>query len=266
MFNMINMDIRRMLRSRSTYIVIGFLLIAVILTGATFYSVSNQEILDAAGRAGMILSKDGRAMDLSGTTFLDFVSGTVLSGGIYAVALGIYAVLFTGADFSSGAVKNILTGQNSRWKYWASRMLSLSLYNLVCLAVLCSFAAVLTQVLQLGVTPSPAAEILRYFFVVWLIHVALTAMMQLVVYLTRSQGFGIAVSILVLGGVVSVLLQQVFHLFQMDFQKISLMLSLAYGTGQIVGSEFTRLLGLTGGWLLLYAGCGLFTLYRKDVA
>ena len=108
MFNMLCMDLRRLFRSRSFYIILGataaLILLVVLLTAV----VSDPETLDDMHASGAEIEEIDRRIseEIRSMTQLDLTHETLGSGFLLVIA-GIGMTLFAGGDFSSGYIKNI---------------------------------------------------------------------------------------------------------------------------------------------------------------
>ena len=125
MFNLLCMDLRRLVRTRSFYIVpavtAGFLLLMILMVSA----VSNPETLDAMQSSGMVVVEgDDHQMgeEIRNMSQLEFVHECLGSGFLLMMAC-IGMTLFTNGDFSSGYVKNICFARPRRREYVLSKVL-----------------------------------------------------------------------------------------------------------------------------------------------
>ena len=108
MFNLLEMDVRRLFRSRSFYIVLA--VTAALILGLVLLvdTVTDQRVLDAMESQGAEITESDREMraELEGMSRLDFVH-ECLGSGFLLLLTGVGMTLFVHADFFSGYIKNI---------------------------------------------------------------------------------------------------------------------------------------------------------------
>ena len=132
MFNLLRMDLRRLFKTRSFYIILGvtagLILMVVLLTAV----VSDPETLDYVDvHGGEIDDIDLRmSEEIRNMTQLD-LAYEVLGGGFLLVIAGIGVTLFVSGDFTSGFVKNICCAQPRRVHYVLSKALAAGVYSAV---------------------------------------------------------------------------------------------------------------------------------------
>ena len=130
MFDLLRMDLRRLFRTRSFYIILGAmaaLLLAVALLAAI---VSDQKTLDAIQSQGAEITLTDRqeAVRIRDMTQLEFLDECIGSGSLMVLA-GLGVTLFVNADLSSGYIKNICFARPRRWEYVLSKILLAGVYS-----------------------------------------------------------------------------------------------------------------------------------------
>ena len=215
MFNLLRMDLRRLVRTRSFYIVLAvtaeFLLLMILMVAA----VSDPEKMDALTSSGVVVV-GGDSQDLEeellGMTQLDFVHNC-LGSGLLLMVTCIGMALFTNSDFSSGYVKNICFARPRRRDYVLSKVLVGGAYSgmLVIAGVLISLVCPILFGLRLET--SPITLILQYAFWMWLPNWAFGLMGLALVLLTRSSTLGIILAVVSGGGLTAVLVQNLCQTF-----------------------------------------------------
>lgn len=266
MFNLLRMDLRRLFKTRSFYIVLAVTAGLLVLMIATISAVSDQEKLDALQDTGMVVtsgSSEDLQEQLRGMTRLDFVYECLGSGFLLVLAC-IGVTLFVNGDFSSGYIKNICFARPRRWEYILSKVLVGGVYSgaVTVLGVLVSLACPIP--IGLHLTASPMAGILQYTFWLWLPNWAFSLLGLALVLLTRSSTLGIAMGILAGSGFVAVLVQNLCQKFGWhDFSQYMLGMVASYQCVPAPGTQqMIMILACTAGWGLAYA-LGSFVLMEK---
>ena len=269
MFNLLRMDLRRLVRTRSFYIVLavtaGFLLLMILMVAA----VTNPETLDAMQSSGMVVVEgDDRQMgeEIRSMSQLEFTY-ECLGSGILLMMICIGMTLFVNGDFSSGYVKNICFARPRRWEYVTSKVLLAGVYSVVLVIVGILVSLVGPALFGLHLAASPIARILQYTFWMWLPHWAFGLLGLGLVLLTRSSTLGIIMAILSGGGVVAVLVQNLCQRFGWpDLAQYMLSMVAGYQCVPMLGAEqMVMILACTVGWGLLYAAGSLIAMEKRDI-
>lgn len=141
MLNMIKMDLYRMLKTKSAYVIMMIMVLIIALTswlevkqeeiGEDDYAVemtSEDETLNF-GMSVSIAAEPGENV----TVFDMFYANS--QAKFLALFLVIFAVIFSTADIGSGYIKNIGGQVRGRWKLMCSKAFALFVYTVVFLAV-----------------------------------------------------------------------------------------------------------------------------------
>ena len=269
MFNLLRMDLRRLVRTRSFYIVLavtaGFLLLMILMVSA----VSNPETLDAMQSSGMVVVEgDDHQMgeEIRSMSRLEFVHECLGSGFLLMITC-IGMTLFVNGDFSSGYVKNICFARPRRREYVLSKVLVAGMYSGVLVIVGILVSLVGPALFGLHLAASPIARILQYTFWMWLPNWAFGMLGLVLVLLTRSSTLGIIMAILSGGGVVAVLLQSLCQRFGWpDLAQYMLSMVASYQCVPMLGTEqMVMILACAAGWGLVYAAGSLIAMEKRDI-
>ena len=269
MFNVLRMDLRRLIRTRSFYIVLavtaGFLLLMILMVAA----VSDPEKLDAMQSSGMVvvegddhqMGEEIRSMSQLGFTY------ECLGSGFLLMMTCIGMTLFVNGDLSSGYVKNICYARPRRREYVLSKVLMAGVYSGILVAAAILTTAVCPVLFGLRLGSSPIARILQYAFWLWLPHWAFGLMGLGLVLLTRGSTLGIILSILSGGGVVAVLLQSLCQRFGWpDLAQYMLSMVASYQCVPMLGRpQMVMILACTAGWGLVYTAGSLIAMEERDI-
>ena len=209
MFNCIKMDLYRMFRMKSFYV------IGIILAAATFFTTS-MSVLDynmmkeEAGQNSQVYeqetSSDEEPVNLGMDVTIPTRPGEMvtvydqvyanLHGKFIALFMVIFAVLFSASDLSSGYIKNIGGQMKNRGNLILSKAVALFVYTvLTMLFYLCIQTvaqAVCFHELQLG----SLRDLAVYSAIQILLHYVLLLICMAITIITRSKVFSMAFAVL----------------------------------------------------------------------
>ena len=209
MFNCIKMDLYRMFRMKSFYV------IGIILAAATFFTTS-MSVLDynmmkeEAGQNSQVYeqetSSDEEPVNLGMDVTIPTRPGEMvtvydqvyanLHGKFIALFMVIFAVLFSSSDLSSGYIKNIGGQMKNRGNLILSKAVALFIYTvLTMLFYLCIQTvaqAVCFHELQLG----SLRDLAVYSAIQILLHYVLLLICMAITIITRSKVFSMAFAVL----------------------------------------------------------------------
>ena len=183
MLNLIKMDLYRMFRTKSLYVI--WIVLAVALLFTTILCKTDYEILNEADavqqeqvaeltteniNVGMMVTLPTEPGEK--VTVFDIFFGNS-QGKFYALFLVIFAVLFSTADISSGYIKNIGGQVQSRGALVISRAIALAVFTIMTLAGVFVFQAVANGIIFGYLEWGDARAILLYFATEVVLHYAL---------------------------------------------------------------------------------------------
>lgn len=207
MFNLIKMDMHRLLHSKATWIIICFVI------GLAVFSVTmtNSDI-ELMKEDPSIAEEtiDGRQVGIYVESDPQWIEGDIESGSIISVEMRsqllailcvIFAALFTNADYKNGYIKNIAGQFPRREQLIASKFIVIAFQVFFMVAVFAAVIAVSGFVLWgerfcIG----SVAEILKYLGVQYLLHLGMAAFIMLLCILTYSAAFSMTGGILLCSG------------------------------------------------------------------
>lgn len=209
MLNCIKMDLYRMFRMKS-FFVIGFaLLIGVFFT--TFMSVQDynmmkeeleknpqgyeQEITsdEEPVNLGMDVTLPTRAGDL--VTVYDQIYAN-LHGKFIALFMVIFAVLFSTSDLSSGYIKNIGGQMKNRGNLILSKAVALLIYTVMTMLFYLIVQIVAQAVCFRNPNMGPLKEVMIYTTIQTLLHYTLLLICMAITIITRSKVFSMTFAVL----------------------------------------------------------------------
>lgn len=269
MFNLLRMDLRRLFKTRSFYVVLAVTAALLVMTVAMVSAVIDQAKLDALKSTGIVVT-GGDSEDvmklLRGMNRLDFLHECLGNGFLLALACtGV--TLFVNGDFSSGCVKNICFARPRRWEYVLSKIFVAGFYSAI-ITILGVLVSLVCPVLTgLRLEPSSFAEIMQYTFWMWLPTWAFSLLGLALVLLTRSSTLGVIVAVAAGGGLTAALLQGLCQGFGWPdlAQHLLNMVVRAQCAPMPDGSRIAMILGCSLGWGALYAAGSFAAMEKRDI-
>lgn len=268
MLNLLRMDLHRLKKSKSTYIVLGILLATI----ATIYFLFFLMILPSgqaiAVKLGMMtLPEIGEAKQIfMDVDILLMFKESCMDGGFYSLCISVLFAVFVCADFKNGFIKNIMSVHVNRWNYIGSKMLSFGIVNFIYLVVLLLFT-ILMNVLIGGVIPASSfSSLLFYLIQAWVLTMAVLGLTLMVCMLTLNITAGILTAVFISSGVIVTMLWAILGLFGANgWLNYSLYMSLS--NAKSVYQSPADLSGLISGvcFLVLYTVISGAALKKKDI-
>lgn len=216
MFSMVKMDLYRMVRMKSMYVIMFILAImTVVSTWALHEEAAMYDDGTQATEQSMEMDTDTEEViigievgldseDMTDITLLDTASAH-MSGMVIALLCSIFVVLFCSADFTSGYIKNYAGQTRSRTQLIASKAIVLGIYS-VGIFLWYLLVQVLANEIFIGyVHMGDAKAFFSYVAIQLVLHIALSLLWLMVVLLTKSRVIGMMVAVCVCGGIFSLI-------------------------------------------------------------
>lgn len=203
MFNMIKMDVYRMFRTRSFYVIGIIFMVMIVATSAVVKVMSEdenmsqimeqaQDVGDSSTNIGMSVSitpnEDGKVSivdDLYGNT----------SGKLLALFLVIFTVLYASADYTSGYIKNIAGQVKSRVMMVASKAVCLLLYTILFFGGYVVVQIVSDRLILGYFNLGKAGELFSYLGIELLLHYALVLLVMSLTIIIRNNLISMIISV-----------------------------------------------------------------------
>ena len=268
MFNMLRMDLRRLFKSRSFYIILGVTAVLLIMVTVMAYTIADPEMMDAMEAQGAEITESDRIMSeyIQNMSQLDLMHET-LGSGFLLVMTGIGMTLFVNGDFSSGFIKNICCINPRRRDYVLSKVALAGIYSGI-ITVLSVLLMLLSPVLiHMYPVPDSISQILRYVLWMWLPHWAFALMAVALVLLTRSTTLGIILSLVAGGGLTAALVGMLGRLLRWPPFEQYFLAAVVKGlyTPQSGITQTGVILACTMAWAVLYGVGGLLSMEKRDI-
>lgn len=207
MFNLIKMDIYRLLHSKSTWIMICFVI------GLAVFSVTmtNSDIeFMKDDPAAVTETMEERPVGIYVEAQPEWVNGTIEIGSVVSVEMRsqllailcvIFAAIFTNADYKNGYIKNIAGQFPRREQLVASKFIVIAFQVLV-MVIVFTISIVVSGYVMWGSDfyLGSVTELFQYLGVQYLLHLGIAAVMMLLCILTYSTAFSMTSGILLCSG------------------------------------------------------------------
>lgn len=207
MFNLIKMDIYRLLHSKSTWIMICFVI------GLAVFSVTmtNSDIeFMKDDPAAVTETMEERPVGIYVEAQPEWVNGTIEIGSVVSVEMRsqllailcvIFAAIFTNADYKNGYIKNIAGQFPRREQLVASKFIVIAFQVLV-MVIVFTISIVVSGYVMWGSDfyLGSVTELFQYLGVQYLLHLGIAAVMMLLCTLTYSTAFSMTSGILLCSG------------------------------------------------------------------
>jgi len=228
MFNLIKMDLYRMLHTGSTWILIA--IIGLFAIFSFYMGVVDQRLMEETGETDqnlVIKGEDEEGMqfgimvntpyheDGSEAAYLEYVCAD-LQSGILLVFISIFAVVYVNAEEKSKFAKNIAGQFPNRFWMYLSKNIAVALFVLIAMAVY-MVMQMFGFLIWRGGAPfgiALAGQALRYGVIQWLLMSAFAAGLILITALIKSTAIGITVGIMASCGFSQIFIGFYYKLFQ----------------------------------------------------
>lgn len=268
MLNMLRMDLRRMFRSRMFYIAFLCLTAGILIMIIMLHTITDPELREQAIDAGMkfTTTNDSDFDEIRQMSETEALCSTIYSGGFFFVALYVVAVLFICSDFSSGFAKNIFSYNGGRWRYFAGKMVCMSMVCAVWIAGSMLVFRVICRICGMYFAPDEPGVYVAFFLGYLLIGAAYMAQGLFLSVMFRSEGAGIAAAIVVPGGILIVMVESMLGNWGLSINDMTLYGCVQNMTGYLVqGDSFMKGAAVAGVWLVIWSAASLWPLYKKDI-
>ena len=268
MFNLLRMDLYRVKRGRSVYVIFGILLFCSVAIFGMLWLLATQGGQKTALRIGMLSMEelgDFRAL-LDGTNVLGLFRQASLDGGMYNTLFGIWFMLFICTDFQSGFIKNIMALHQNQWRYVGSKLLTAGIVDLCYLLGHLAFTLLLNGLFGNMVPGAGWRETVFYLSYAWLLTMAFAALILFACVLFRNMAAGTLVAVLFGSGFLVMTLYRVCSLFHMGgWLEYTIYLSLATGPERYASARDLKVYLVGIGFLALYTAAAGFLLKKRDI-
>ena len=192
MFNIINMENYRLRKSKSTYVILLFLLVTIILSLFLVYSI-NQNILKENNEYENIeISIEGEYYEMDGDSFLlsQYENTTLL---FFVIIFG--GIFFT-SPYSNSFIKNFIGVENKKYKYIISVYIVGALFTLFLFIISALITTLGLPIVSNGnLIIKNIGNIIKVLSVQYLLHIAYLSLILLISTITRSTSISLLISL-----------------------------------------------------------------------
>lgn len=272
MFNLLRMDLYRLKRSKSFYICLAFLLVTIFMCYGIVFLAGTPEGRELAPKIGMSAltePEDDEAWTtlLEGMDFVGMLRDSCMDGGAYHLTFGIMAAIFICADFQSGFIKNIMSQHRKRWKYVASKLLTMGIADFIYLIICFGFGALMNLLFHNMVPFGAWQDALFYLAWIWLITTAFAALIIMLCVFSRSTAVGVTMAILLGSGLILLPLVSITRLFHADgWFDYTIYYNISYGPSCYSVPADLKVFAVGAVFLILYTIASVIISAKQDVA
>lgn len=284
MFNLIKMDVYRLLHAVSTWVMMGIMvLIAVACVGATRADLDAmaEDPAYAEQSVSMAESEDevvGIIMDtdpewIHGEVPASQMLGLLLNSGILMIFSAVFVSLFVGAEHRSGYLKNIAGQLPYRGQLALSKFIAIAVEVLLMFAIYTVFC-IASGYLFFGdqFTLGSGAEMLKMLGTQYLLHLGFSALIMFLCMVTGSTAFSIAVGILSCSGLTSMVysginwvVQKIHSGVNFDFGRYMLDTNVYAISGASASSDVLRAVLVACIFAVLAVGFSALVMQKRDI-
>lgn len=268
MFNLLRMELRRMLRSKSPYAAVLWVAGLLLMEVVTIRTVSDPELAAEAARKGMEITvedQDEFEKIMEGSALQSLYTGTYANGGAVIIALYIVVTLMVCSDYDSGFIKNIFSLHHRRGGYVVSWMLAMQILSLILnlLAIGCWLFYSRMAGMRFG--PDSLQDYLLFLLLFQAIGGGFCAQAMAFALITRSKAFGAAASLVMCGGMAAAVAEMIFGMKQISVIKWTL-----YGTSQAISfpiqqGQVLEASGIALVWMIFWSAVSMIVVQKRDV-
>lgn len=278
MSNFLRMDMYRLLRSKSFWIILGCVVAVTVIGVGMLWWTTTPEFAASMQMSVTVLGSGVSEIDettasvsqLMGSSILRMYGSMWIGGGALAVVATIFVAIFCAGEFENGFAKNIFTSTTNRVAFFCSKAVVL-LFVIVLFALVSFGGTVLgAAVLSLPVQGVDFLTAVQWIGLVILLIFAIEMLVGLTVWFSRKMVAAILVAVFISSGLIS----GIFGLFGMlfpifkhvpDFLPTGCLgvLTAAEGVGEPLGALHIALVGIV--FLALFTAGSVLSLKKKDI-
>ena len=281
MLNMIKMDLYRMFRTKSLYVIWIVLAVALLITTSlckTDYDSLNEE--DAVQQE-QIAEPTVENMNVGMMVMLPTEPGEKVTvydiffansqGKFYALFLVIFAVMFSTADISSGYIKNIGGQVRNRGSLIFSRSIALAVFTVLTMAGAFLFQAAANGIVFGELEWGNTKVILSYFVTELALHYALVLICMAIAIILKNNVISMVIAVCLTMNVMTI----VYGMVNSAIQKIGIQNFQIYKytiTGKLSllpmnpsGNECLAAFGVAMVFIVMMISASSFVFQKRDI-
>lgn len=267
MVNLIRMDLKRLQKSKSTYVITGVILFMLLLNFVAVYVALNPDIQAWMDANGIVFTVTGLE-EMKTLSLLNFFH-LAFTQNFYVLIIGLSVILFHCHEVESGFIKNILSVHVNKMHYIISKIIVQSIYTFILLSICFVEFLVLNVAVGAFFSLNAFLEFLIYFGLLWFIGIAVISMFTVVSVWLKSKAGGVAIAIIYATGIWIMVATTVLSLLGLSdllnytllYQVNGLLLFMSkYDIYSIL-----KLLLLISSFIAVYTALSVYGLKRKDI-
>ncbi len=286
MINLFRMDMYRLFRSVSFWIILAVMIALITFSIFSLWYMTTPEYLNALkttqSESGVVVgittstgetSPEAAAQEqaaLLNFDYLRYLGSVTISGGLIAIFVAIFVASFMASEFDTGFSKNVFVSQKNRLKFFASKCLTLLVIVLILFGVACVAGLIGALFAQFDFTAVPIGDVFLWLGLSILVLWAFSMLVAMLAWAFRTKVAPLVVGLLIGSGLISVLITAILSLIPPisswgDYTLYASMTSLGQGLSSLDSSDITRIVCVGAVFSVLYSAIGAMLLKRKDI-
>ena len=272
MLNLVRMDFYRLIRSKSFYACLAFLLTTIFMCYGIIFIVGTPEGQQLAPKIGMSMLVDAEDSEnsesvLEGVDFISMLRQSCTDGGAYHLTFGIMVAIFICMDFQSGFIKNIMSMHRKRWKYVISKLLTIGIADFSYLVICFAFAALMNLLFHNLVPFGRGQDVLFYLSWVWLVTMAFAALIIMLCVISKNMAVGVTMAVLLGSGLILLPLVGITSWFNADgWFHYTIYYNISYGPSSYSVPADLKVFAIGAVFLAIYSIIAVIVSAKRDVA
>lgn len=268
MLNLIRMDLYRMVRSKSLYVSLAFILFSVLACYGLIYLLGTPQGQRTAVSIGMLQEEDLEEAShiLDGVDSLVFYRQSSLDGGAYNTIFGIVIALFLCMDFQSGYIKNVMALHRRRFEYVFSKLITAGIVSLFYLSAAFGVNALTNRLFGTMVPYAGWKDNLFYLSWVWIMTTAFAALVILACVFTRNTAAGVLTAVLFGSGIIVMPLGSITNIFHLGgWVKYTIYYNMSSGPSCYATAGDLSVFAVAIVFLVVYTTAAAVAISRQDI-
>ena len=276
MLNMIQMDIFRMFKTKSLYVIAIIMFAVTLLTTVMMASMATEitdmqqetEAMQEENTGGIVVSpnmEEGKKVSV-----FDMVYANI-QGKMLALYLVIYAVIFATADITSGYIKNFAGQVKNRWKLVISKAITLFFYTVLMMVLFVVMQAISTFVAFGYLEMGNLSDMLAYIGMQTILHYGLLCVCMAFSIVFRNNLCSMSLAICICCGITNLLFGYIDRVLGKigieNFQTIKYTITGRIGSlpMELSGSDVGKGMLVAAVFILVFVGISSYIFEKRDV-
>lgn len=281
MLNMIKMDLYRMFRTKSMYVI--WIVLAAVLVFTTFLCKADFDLMNEvdATQQGEIAEPTTDNINLGMMVTLPTEPGEKITvfdvffgnsqGKFYALFLVIFAVMFSTADISSGYIKNIGGQVQNRGTLIISRAIAMAVFTILTMTGAFLFQAAANRIVLGYLEWGAPKAILSYFMTEAALHYALVMICMAIAVILKNNVISMVMAVCLTMNMMTIIYGVVDHLIlNMGIQNFQIYNYTITGKLSLLpmypdGNQCLTALGVSAVFIIVMAAVSSVVFQKRDI-